>query len=368
MKPLEIYQLPRNSILDVYGIRSAIDMEPQYQRQGDVWELPKRQLLVDSILNEFDIPKFYFHNTQDFEDQGGAERRYKYAVIDGKQRLESIWKFMDDQYPLADDFELYEDSTVKASGLRYSELASRYPRLQARLEAFKLPIYVVRTDDVEMIEEMFSRLNEAVPLNAPEKRNSRGGPLPPKIKQVAQHEFFRTRLPFANNRYRHLDLAAKFLYVEYKGGATDTKKKDLDQFVESFRREGRTQEAEQLYEEVRMVVERMSTVFLHRDVLLKSVGMVVVYYLVFREFGRNPDGMRLLRRARFVEFEELRQQNRVFYREAQERQVQETLPVLEPQRRIDATLLEFDRLMQSPNDKGALELRSTVLRDFLMKK
>ena len=37
--------------------------------------------------------------------------------------------------------------------------------------------FVIRTPAVELIEEMFSRLNEAGPLNTAENRNGKGGPL-----------------------------------------------------------------------------------------------------------------------------------------------------------------------------------------------
>jgi hypothetical protein len=73
-------------------------------------------------------------------------------------------------------------------------------------------------------DSRFSRLNEAVPLNAPEKRNALGGPMPKRIRALANLAFFHTRLPFPTARYRHLDLATKFLYLEDQDGLTDLKK------------------------------------------------------------------------------------------------------------------------------------------------
>ena len=62
--------------------------------------------------------------------------------------------------------------------MTYSDLGFKYPLLKARFDATSLSVISVRTEDIELIEDMFSRLNEAVPLNAPEKRNAFGGPLP----------------------------------------------------------------------------------------------------------------------------------------------------------------------------------------------
>ena len=64
--------------------RNVIDESPPYQRQGAIWSTEKRQLFVDSILNNFDVPKIYLH------DLRGHDPVVKFAVIDGKQRLDAI--------------------------------------------------------------------------------------------------------------------------------------------------------------------------------------------------------------------------------------------------------------------------------------
>jgi len=48
---------------------------------------------------------------------------------------------------------------------------------------------------------MFSRLNEAVPLNAPEKHHASGGPMPQAIKAVSDHAFFKKHGPFEDRRF-----------------------------------------------------------------------------------------------------------------------------------------------------------------------
>src|SRR5262249_47339881 len=145
-----------------------------------------------------------------------------------KQRLESIWKFIDGSFAVGDDFVYLRDNSVVPNGLNYAQLARRYPELKLRFDSYPLPIVVVETNDEDLIDDMFSRLNEAVPLNAPEKRNAFGGPMQAAIRDVAKHSFFINRLPFSNNRYRHFDMAAKMLLVESIQTVTDTKKVYLD--------------------------------------------------------------------------------------------------------------------------------------------
>ena len=39
--------------------RKNIDMKPSYQRKGNIWSPEAKAYLVDSILNDYDIPKLY---------------------------------------------------------------------------------------------------------------------------------------------------------------------------------------------------------------------------------------------------------------------------------------------------------------------
>ena len=80
--------LRNSTIMKIYFERDLINLEPEYQRLGNIWSPSKQQLLIDSIINEYDIPKIYFH-----ELYPQVENK-KYAVIDGRQRLEAIFNFI----------------------------------------------------------------------------------------------------------------------------------------------------------------------------------------------------------------------------------------------------------------------------------
>lgn len=42
--------------------RKGINTNPDYQRPA-VWTRAQKQLLIDSMLRDYDIPKFYLHQT-----------------------------------------------------------------------------------------------------------------------------------------------------------------------------------------------------------------------------------------------------------------------------------------------------------------
>jgi hypothetical protein len=343
-----IGELQRSTVFNVYLGRDEIWIDPPYQRAGDIWGIEKRQLLIDSLLNGFDVPKFYMHEFFPAEKVDG--RTYKYAIIDGRQRLSAIWDFIDGDFPLADGFELINDPGTDLPGLTYSELGSEHPRLQALFDSTPLSVITIQTGETELIEEMFSRLNEAVPLSAAEKRNALRGPLPPIIRDVAQHTFFQRNVPFNNSRYRHYDLACKFLYLSHKTQITDLKKPYLDEFVIDFRERNATSQAAKLQRASTRVLNMMSKVFVESDPLLRSVGMVTLFYALFMLAALGKES-RQLSRSVFTEFENARARNR----HLAERDVT----------KASYELLEFDRLGQSPNDGIALTYRYEVLASFV---
>jgi hypothetical protein len=339
----EITELRNNSIWNLYRMRDRIQIDPEYQRQGDIWTVEKRQLFIDTILNEFDVPKLYLHRFNKAKKIKGAMREY--AIIDGKQRLEAIWNFIDGKIALSDDFEYFKDAKKNAASMTYSEIGEEFPDLKVQFDSFPLAVVCIETDDIEMIEEMFSRLNEAAPLTAAEKRNSFGGPVPVAIRKLTKESFFSSSLPFPNKRYRHYDLGAKFLLAEYNQRVVDTKKIYLDTFVREFA-DDPNKKIGQCLSGATANVKRMASIFTQKDPLLKQVGMVMLYYQLFR-YAHEEEFSTKISRKKFVEFEDIRAKNR--------EQAEIDLA------KADYDLLEFDRYTQSPNDGFAMRFRLSIL-------
>ena len=129
MPNIRISELRNSSVLRVYANKHLIQPDPEYQRMGEVWNLEKRQLLIDTILNDFDMPKLYFHEFAEHKRLADGSI-VKYAVIDGRQRLEAIWRFIEGKFPLAEDFEYFDRPKTQAAGLTYTDLAKSYPHLK----------------------------------------------------------------------------------------------------------------------------------------------------------------------------------------------------------------------------------------------
>lgn len=353
MSFVETSVLKNSTIMLLYSERDEINLNPDYQRMGGVWTIAKRTLLIDSILNDYDIPKLYFHQ---LSPELLRTTGHRYAVIDGRQRLESIWSFMDGEFALAADFDYQRDSSIDLSRLTYQDIAKQFPKIRIKFDSFVLPVVTVSIDgdDLDLIEDMFSRLNEAVPLNAAEKRNAVGGDLVNAINAISTSEFFTDRVRFSNSRYRHREAAARFLLVEEQlldGRAIiDTKKEYLDALARKHHNDN-SQHVENLKQTVVDVLTVMSEEFSSKDELLLAQGILIVYYLVFRTAIKDMV-VEKITRSKLLAFRKSLSDNRekaaMSYEDA------------------SFELLEFDRLsQQGTNDASGIRERYSILCSYL---
>lgn len=181
------------SIKWVHNQKSVIDFSPAYQRRSSLWKKAQKQLLIDSILNGLDIPKFYFQ----FMPPVVEDMRYNYAIIDGKQRIETILGFINDEFPLSGEFAFLDNSLTEQfgniAGKCFSELESTVPALIARFWQYELNIVFMDTTTPDIINELFVRLNSGVPVSTSEKRHANGGILSNKIQELCNTSLFFTK-------------------------------------------------------------------------------------------------------------------------------------------------------------------------------
>jgi hypothetical protein len=349
MYELKTYPLKNSTIQRIYFEKDEIYTDPEYQRSGEIWTLEKRQLLIDSILNDYDIPKLYFHdlNTPMKLKNG---QKVLYTIIDGKQRLETIWKFKEDKFSLAEDFRYYKEDKVKAGGLKYSELSKKYQKLKVIFDSFILPIICVSTNDMDLIEDMFSRLNEAVPLNAAEKRNAFGGPMAKTIRNVSNHHFFKEKVRISNKRYQHREISARLLFLDYCIGDIkkiyDTKKAYLDWFVKLFKKKSELH-APKYGNQVQFILNEMLEVFHKKDVLLRAQSSIPIYYLLFM-LAKDQGRLDNISRKKLIDFNNKILQNR--------KNAEQDIA------KADYELLEYHRMsIQGTNDASSIRERVRII-------
>lgn len=285
-----------------FSQRAQIDMEPVYQRRGGIWKVEDQQFLIDTIINDYDIPKLYLADFTTLKSKLNDER-LRYAVIDGKQRLEAIFDFFSNRLSLSKRFEFAENRHVDIGGFFFKDLSEHASDIASKIEEYPLPIMHVVTDEPDRINELFVRLNKGASLTGAEKRNAMIGPVPKVISRIAQHPFFDINTAYSSNRGQDLNTAAKFLLFEVWGDTVDTKKKQLDELVDEH--SDKNLDFFHVYiDEINDVLDTMSSAFGEKDPLLKTQGMIPVYYWLFRNM--KPKNYRSSRARIFKFMEDLR--------------------------------------------------------------
>ncbi|MCG9755895.1 DUF262 domain-containing protein [Shewanella insulae] len=347
MSYIDPHSLDHSTVFSIYSEKDEIQVNPEYQRNGDVWTLEKKQLLIDSIINRYDIPKIYFHK---FDRTEARKKGFEYAIIDGRQRLEAIWQFIDGKFSLKDDITYLRDPSIDIGGMTYNDLGSKHAKIKNRFDSTNLPIIVVETDEIELIEDMFSRLNEASPLNAAEKRNAYGGDLVAAINKLSRKDFFKNKVKFGNKRYQHKEVAVRLLFLQHclesEPRLYDTKKVYLDKFTKDNKKSNKSY-VNKLYKKCDETLSYLETVFIDSDPLLSSQAVIPIYYLTYQKFLEEKPRSSFSRN-KLLKFNKTREKNRVM--------------ASDDITKADFELLEFDRMsQQGTNDASSIRDRVQIL-------
>lgn len=246
----------------VYGINKRIDTNPDYQRPA-VWTKSQKQLLVDTILRNYDVPKIYWRRTTRNPDQ--------YDVVDGQQRLRAIWDFFMGEFGLpknADDINGY-----KIAGLKYSQLPDD---LRMQFDVYPLDIVTIESSDEDEVREMFLRLQNGTTLKAQEKRNAFPGKMRDFVKGLADHSFFKS-VAFSNARYTHDLVAAQLICLELAGGPSNVKDADLNKM---YRENLHFDLNDSSAKSVERVLELLSKIFKDKTPELTRYSVISLYCVV----------------------------------------------------------------------------------------
>lgn len=134
---------------------------PDYQRDAEQWDSRKKSLFIESLLNNLTIPAFFFS-----EDENGNNE-----VIDGQQRLNTIWDFADDKFTISNNssIEYLAPQSALYAGKKFSELSQALKNI---FNDYPLTlIYLPKGLPLQTRLEVFRRINEGgTPLSGQDIR------------------------------------------------------------------------------------------------------------------------------------------------------------------------------------------------------
>ena len=200
--------------------KNLIDLQPDFQRHGNLWGNAKKSRLIESIILGLPLPSFYFYID---------ETEKKWVVIDGLQRLCAIKDFM-------------VDKKLKLTGLQFLgnlhtkhdyDDFSYYDQLDMSMRSVTLNV-ISGTASAEAKYIIFQRINsEATQLSPAEIRNALfHGKSMKMVKELAESKEFdsATNYSVSKRRLRHFDFISRFLafYILGYNNYSDNK---MDLFI-----------------------------------------------------------------------------------------------------------------------------------------
>ncbi|MDU9367222.1 DUF262 domain-containing protein [Klebsiella sp. 141203] len=121
-----------------------IELQPDFQRKDRIWNNEKKSKLIESILLKLPLPVFYF---------GDRITEDRWVVVDGLQRITTIYDFMSGEFKLS-KLEILED----LNGKDFGELTRTEQRA---IREYEITAYFIEMnkDSTDLIVELFHRIN-----------------------------------------------------------------------------------------------------------------------------------------------------------------------------------------------------------------
>jgi len=187
----------------------------EFQR-GEVWDLPRKQKLIDSILRGYSINTIFLRQLTN-----------GYECLDGQQRLKTILKeFLNNKFPINPKI-----TPEFKRGTYFYELPDS---LKSKIKSYIIYAIIFYTHEDEETCKIFLRLQEGLPLNSPEKLNAMMGYLRNEIVELAKHPFMK-KLGIKDYRFSHRYIIAQAYLLTLRNQITDVKFRNLQEVYNTYK-------------------------------------------------------------------------------------------------------------------------------------
>lgn len=191
-----------------------INLSPDFQR-NEVWKLPAKSRLIESLLIRIPLPAFYMDAT--VED--------KWLVVDGLQRLSTIRDFIIEKDLILEGLEFLQE----LNGKKFEDLPRNYQR---RIEETQVTVYLIEKGTQPDVKfNIFKRINTGgLPLSSQEIRHALNqGFATTCLKELAESRAFQqtTLQGIRDQRMSDRECVLRFFaffltpYTQYNAGDFD---------------------------------------------------------------------------------------------------------------------------------------------------
>jgi hypothetical protein len=225
------HELDQKTIQELHALlaQKKLNLSPGFQRES-VWTERDRAKLIDSIIRNYPLPNIFLYRRE-------VDGKIIYDVIDGKQRLESVFMFMGAIRGKRFWAKVQLPGEDEKLWVNWKALCRR--KKQPLIEGYKLPTVEVNGDLADVID-LFVRINSTgKALTGAEKRHAkyyRSELLKVAGKLANRYEayFRKCRILSAGQitRMRHVELMCELMVSIFQGDVIN-KKAALDGVMEA---------------------------------------------------------------------------------------------------------------------------------------
>lgn len=276
--------------------KHTLDFCHPIQRQSGQWDGDrlKKSLLIHSMLANYPVPPIYCLK------EAISEKEYSYSILDGKQRLTTIFDYIDGRYPLDADTPsvVIDDVSYELGGKYFTDLDLE---CQQELLRFKFTIYGFEDADDDLIEEIFFRLNNSTPLSKPQKSMALTGVHNATfIKSILSDRFFSEICQFSALQRRKSDdlcalLQAMMLldnrYMGYEFSSISAE--ETMRYASHIKNNYSEAQKERLYD----IIDYLEKAFPEKDKMLKKINIPIVMLVADSAMGGDYDSIKNIYRV-----------------------------------------------------------------------
>lgn len=263
-------------------------VDNSFQRQY-VWTIKNQVRLIETILLGYAIPEIYLWERETESTSGDT----KLSVIDGQQRLGSIFNFINGDFKLKGSY--LDDKSSTYANKSFSELEETQ-----RTQIWKYPLsvrFIKENVPREDIVNMFLRLNStSTTLNPQELRNAEYSGLFLRLaNELSSEEIWEKSSLFTGVDYRRMKdiefISSLLIFLRF-GIEEETTQTNINRIYDTFNEDYPDYETDKnMFESLLKIIEKfllrneLNKKFLSRKVHFYSL-FTVAYYLNVKYDGK----------------------------------------------------------------------------------
>ena len=281
------------NLKSMYDEKETLSFNHPIQRQSAQWDNEQQSLLIHSMLANFPVPAVYVHKTESIEVDAKGKHSYTYSVLDGKQRMTTVFSFINGEYALSEDIPdvEIEDVTYEIAGKYFEDLDED---VQQEILRFRFNIQAFEDVTDEMIEDIFFRLNNSTPLTKSQKaRPLMGVENSIFINDILAGRFFTEKCTFSKMQLKRSDdmctLLQGMMLLDNKYRDYDFNSISADE-VMNYSQYIKNNYPDECKDRLKRIIGFLNNVFYMKDKNLKKVNIPILFLIADKALAESITG------------------------------------------------------------------------------